>query len=165
MAAAVGDILALPLPTVFAGGDRRRAEVDGYAVRWVTEPSIGRDADAVGTAVFGGSPAPGDVIAKKIESVAAGRGGNVVAYADDVPVGFASLEVVDGVARMSGGAVLEEHRGRGIYRALVAERLTYASSRGASMALTRGGVKTSSPILRGLGFVAYGQECVYRLPL
>jgi GNAT superfamily N-acetyltransferase len=62
-------------------------------------------------------------------------------------------------------AVLEPYRGRGVYRALVAARLTYAAGHGATMALTQGRPSTSSPILQRLGFVAYGRERTYRLPL
>jgi hypothetical protein len=40
-------------------------------------------------------------------------------------------------------------------------RLAY----GAAMALVKGRVETSGPILRRAGFTAYGQEVVYRVPL
>ena len=69
------------------------------------------------------------------------------------------------MARLWGGAVLEAHRGRGVYRALVAARMTYAAEHGATMALTQGRITTSSPILQRLGFISYGQERSYRLPL
>jgi hypothetical protein len=49
--------------------------------------------------------------------------------------------------------------------ALLAARLTYAVEHGATMALTQGNIATSSPILQRLGFVSYGQERSYRLPL
>ena len=81
------------------------------------------------------------------------------------PVAVAAVEVADGVARLWGGGVLESHRGRGIYRALVATRLTYAVEHGATMALSQGNITTSSPILHRLGFISYGQERSYRLPL
>lgn len=61
--------------------------------------------------------------------------------------------------------MLEAYRGRGIYRALVAARMTYAAEHGATMALTQGRTITSSPILQRLGFVSYGQQRSYRLPL
>jgi hypothetical protein len=48
---------------------------------------------------------------------------------------------------------------------MVAARLTYAVEHGATMVLSQGNVTTSSPILQRLGFVAYGQERAYRLPL
>jgi GNAT superfamily N-acetyltransferase len=98
-------------------------------------------------------------------AVAAGTGGAVVASLDGTPVGVAGVEVADGVARLWGGGVLEAYRGRGVYRGLVAARMTYAAERGATMALTQGRLATSSPILQRLGFVSYGQERSYRLPL
>jgi GNAT superfamily N-acetyltransferase len=138
-------------------------------VRWWTAPEVARDANTVGNSLFGGSRASDDVIARRVaeerEKFAAGAGGGVVAYADGTPVAVAAVEVADGVARMWGGGVLESHRGRGIYRALVATRLTYAVEHGATMALSQGNIATSSPILQRLGFVSYGQERSCRLPL
>ncbi len=61
--------------------------------------------------------------------------------------------------------MLREHRGRGIYRALLAARLEYAVRHGATMALVKGRVETSGPILRRAGFAAHGQERSYRVPL
>lgn len=161
---ATGDVLALAMPA-----DIKVPDLPGLELRWASVPQITRDANTIGVAVFGGSPAPDDVVARRAEAVAetvaAGTGGSMVAYVDDIPVAMTTLDVVDGVARLAGGAVLEAYRGRGIYRALVAARLTYAAEHGATMALTQGDVTTSSPILRRLGFVWYGQERSYRLPL
>lgn len=158
------DVLAMPLPS-----DLGTTELPGLEVRWRTTPKVGRDANTVGIATFGGTRAPDVDVALQAasdrETVAAGFGGAVVAYLDDTPVAVAGLEVADNVARLWGGGVLEAHRGRGVYRALVAARLTYAVEHGATMALTKGRVSTSSPILRRLGFVSYGQERTYRLAL
>ena len=70
-----------------------------------------------------------------------------------------------GVARLWGGAVVPAARGRGIYRAVLAERLSYAVTHGASMALVKGKIDTSGPILRRAGFTAFGQEPNYDVPL
>jgi GNAT superfamily N-acetyltransferase len=99
------------------------------------------------------------------DAVPAGTGGAVVAYLDGTPVGVAGVEVADGVARLWGGGLLEAYRGRGVYRALVAARMTYAAEHGATIAFTQGRIAASSPILQRLGFVSYGQERSYRLPL
>jgi GNAT superfamily N-acetyltransferase len=88
-----------------------------------------------------------------------------VAYLDGRPVGTGGLTVADGVGRLWSGSVLEEFRGRGIYRALLSARLAYAVHHGATMALVKGRVETSGPILRRAGFTPHGQERSYRVPL
>lgn len=142
-------------------------------MRWLTAPEVARDANTIGVSVFGGSLASDDEPARRAaayrDTVAARTGGALVGYLDGTPVGVAGVEIADGVARLwggcGGGAVLEAYRGRGVYRALVAARMTYAAEHGATMALTQGRIATSSPILRRLGFVSYGQERTFRLPL
>lgn len=157
-----GDVLALALPAVV-----EPPEIPGLELRWATESQVGRAVETVAIAAFGGSPAPDAVVAQRTaatrESVAGGAGGSMAAYLDGRPAGFATIEIVGGVARLAGGAVLLEHRGRGIYRALVAERLAYAVEHGATMALSSGNARTSSPILQRLGFTVFGQEHFYRL--
>ena len=44
-------------------------------------------------------------------------------------------------------------------------RLAYAVAHGATMALVKGKVDTSGPILRRAGFDVFGQETVYRISL
>jgi GNAT superfamily N-acetyltransferase len=73
--------------------------------------------------------------------------------------------MVDGVARLWGGVVTPPVRGRGVYRTMLDARLSYAVTHGATMALVKGRVDTSGPILRRAGFVAYGREPVYDIPL
>ncbi len=158
------DVLATALPA-----DVKAPDVPGLEARWITTPEVARDGNAVGVSVFGGSVASDDELARRAaayrDAVAAGTGGIVVAYLGGTPVAVAGLELVDSVARLSGGGVLEAYRGRGVYRALVAARVTYAAEHGATMALTQGDIATSSPILRRLGFVSSGREHSYRLPL
>jgi hypothetical protein len=69
------------------------------------------------------------------------------------------------VARLWGGGVVPEARGRGAYRAVLAERLRYACEQGATLALVKGRVETSGPVLRRAGFAAHGQERSYVLTL
>jgi GNAT superfamily N-acetyltransferase len=139
------DVLALALPA-----DVKAPDLPGFEVRWRTTPEVARDANTVGISAFGGNRASDDELAKRAAAdratVAAGTGGALVAYLD-------------------GGAVLEPYRGRGLYRALVAARLTYAAEHGATLAFTQGRISTSSPILQRLGFTSYGQERCYLLPL
>lgn len=138
-------------------------------VRWATDFATALDGSAVGVAAFGGALPPDDRIAQNAARDAAtvpvGEGGMVVAYIGDLAAGAGGVSVVDGVARLHGGAVVESARGLGVYRAVLAARLSYAVTHGAMMALVKGKVDTSGPILRRAGFTAYGQEPVYRVPL
>ena len=139
------------------------------ALRWTLDEPTLRDAYRVLKVVFGGDIPPDQRLRIETDQVRrdvdAGRGGGVVAYVGGEPVGTGGLTVADGVARLWSGSVLEAHRGRGVYRALLAERLGYAARHGATMALVKGRVETSGPILRRAGFAAHGQERSYRVPL
>lgn len=138
-------------------------------LRWVTSMAAARDSAAIDAAVFGGSMPPEDHLAGSAKqgsvSVPAGEGGTVVAYVDGRPAGSGGVTMADGVARLWGGGVLGPARGQGVYRAVLAARLQYAAARGATMALVKGRVETSGPILRRAGFAAYGRELIYRVPL
>ena len=48
---------------------------------------------------------------------------------------------------------------------MLAARLDYAAAHDMTMALVKGRVQTSGPILRRAGFGVYGQERSYRLTL
>ncbi len=79
------------------------------------------------------------------------------------PVSTGGWTLADGFARLWGAATLEGFRGRGTYRAVLAERLRYAAAHGARTAIVKGRVATSAPILERCGFVRYGEERAYRL--
>lgn len=136
---------------------------------WATTFEVARDGAAVGVSGFGGALPPDDRIrenaARDTGTVRDGQGGMLVAYSDGAAVGSGGVTLADGVARLWGGAVVPGARGRGIYRAVLAERLAYAARSGATMALVRGKVDTSGPILRRAGFAAFGQETTYSVPL
>ena len=59
---------------------------------------------------------------------------------------------VDGAARLWGGVTLPRLRSRGAYRAVLAERLALAVAHGADIALVKGRIDTSAPILARAGF-------------
>jgi GNAT superfamily N-acetyltransferase len=80
-------------------------------------------------------------------------------------VGTAGVTVAGPDARLWGGGVLPEARDRGVYRALLAARLEYAVERQCEIAIVKGRVDTSGPILRRAGFSAYGTERSYLLDL
>ena len=122
----------------------------------------------IGADVFGDSMPPEAEIAAEVgraQTDSESGSGSVVAYLDGVPVGCGGLSLVDGVARLWGGAVRDEARGRGAYRAVLGARLRRGVERGATMALVKGRIQTSGPILRRAGFDVYGEERSYRVPL
>ncbi len=79
----------------------------------------------------------------------------VVALAGDTPVSAARMELVPGTrfAGLWGGGTVEAWRGRGIYRALVAQRARAAADRGYRY-LQVDATGQSRPILERLGFHA-----------
>jgi hypothetical protein len=74
-----------------------------------------------------------------------------IAYLDGEPAGRATGSFSEHGVSLFGGAVRQEARGRGVYRALVHTRLADAAARGTPVALTQGG-RLSRPILARLGF-------------
>ena len=68
------------------------------------------------------------------------------------------------VAKLWGAVTLPAFRRRGSYRAVLAERLRLARDHGAELALVKGRVETSGPILLRAGFTDYGEERCYWLP-
>jgi GNAT superfamily N-acetyltransferase len=138
-------------------------------IRWATDFETAQDGAAIGVTGFGGTLPPDERIeanaARDAASVPAGDGGMLVAYADGLPAGSGGVVMADGVARLWGGAVVPSARGKGVYRAVLGARLSYAVTHGATMALVKGNVATSGPILRKAGFAAFGREPLYDVPL
>jgi GNAT superfamily N-acetyltransferase len=144
-------------------------EPDEVELRWATDVATARDALAIGVEVFGGAMPPDEDVyrnaAREAVGLGVGRGGSVVAYLDGRPVGTGGIASRGTAAGLWGGAVIEGFRGRGIYRAMLAARLEYAAAHDMTMALVKGRVQTSGPILRRAGFGVYGQERSYRMAL
>lgn len=103
--------------------------------------------------------------AENAESLSSGAGGRALARVDGRAVSTGGCTVVDGFVRLWGAATLPEARGRGAYRAVLAERLRIGASMGATTALVKGRISTSAPILARAGFTHYGDERGYRLTL
>jgi GNAT superfamily N-acetyltransferase len=78
-----------------------------------------------------------------------------IALADGEVVGAAQMLAGRTAVFLMGGAVREESRGRGAYRALVRARWDAAVERG-TPALTVGAGSMSAPVLEGLGFETVG---------
>ena len=69
------------------------------------------------------------------------------------------------IAQLWGAVTVPEYRRRGSYRAVLAERLRLAREHGAALALVKGRVETSGPILVRAGFADYEQQRCYWLPI
>ena len=64
-------------------------------------------------------------------------------------------------AYLIGGAVADDHRGRGVYKALVEARLAMLRSQGCALAVTQARAATSAPILGHLGMRRVYESEVY----
>ena len=92
-------------------------------------------------------------------------GFRVVAFVDGQPASSGGCTLSGEVAKLWGAVTLPAFRRRGSYRAVLAERLRLARDHGANLALVKGRVETSQPILVRAGFADYGEERCYWLPL
>ncbi len=124
---------------------------EGVVLRAVTSPDDVRAASATADRVFGDplSPERADDLLRRIAA-----GGEVwVAEEDGLVVSTGRLEPVPGTAfaGLWGGATLESHRHRGIYRALTAARARSAVARGFRV-LHSDSTEHSRPILERSGF-------------
>lgn len=162
------DVLARTLADPGDGEPEPEAAAD-VELRWSDDLADFADAVHLAAEVFGGVATDRAALEATFDGEAAkvhsGGGGAVVAYLDGRPVGSGGLTVVGSDARLWGGVVLPEARGRGIYRAVLAARLAYAREAGADLAIVKGRVATSGPILRRAGFAAFGQERSWLLPI
>jgi hypothetical protein len=70
----------------------------------------------------------------------------------EVPVSTGGCTLRGEIAHLWGAVTLREHRRRGCYRAVLAERLRLAQAHGATLALVKGRAETSGPILLRAGF-------------
>ena len=152
------DVLALPI----ADGLPDFGVPPDVVVREVTDEATLRDAHVVSTDAFGGGSPSDQQIATELEELRTGLPegpvGRVVSYVDGRPAGTGGWTRAGPVFRLWGGATHTELRGRGAYRAVLAERLRLARAAGATLGLSLGRVETSAPILRGLRFVRYGEQ-------
>ena len=87
-------------------------------------------------------------------------GRQFIASIDQRVVGTAFAVLGEAGVNLFGGSVLEEARGSGVYKALIAARWEAAVARG-TPALTVQAGRMSKPIVEKLGFVEVGQAHVY----
>jgi GNAT superfamily N-acetyltransferase len=93
---------------------------------------------------------------------ATGRHHWYLARVDGVPVATCGMITKPRSVYLVGGNVLEPYRRRGIYRALVDERLRHAQELGYTFATTQAREATSAPILERLGFQTLYRSRVYK---
>ncbi|GAB3249796.1 GNAT family N-acetyltransferase [Nocardioides dilutus] len=136
------------------------------AVREVDDLETLGDYDRIGVDVFGGTLRTEEELQSSLASIAdGGRDPMLVAYRGDAALGTGGFSVAGDVLRLWGGAVVAEARGTGVYRAVLDHRLRVGRDRGCRLALVKGRVETSAPVLRRAGFAAYGEERAYRLSI
>jgi ribosomal protein S18 acetylase RimI-like enzyme len=121
----------------------------GIEIRRVSDAAGFADNVAAAAQVFD-RPWPQDEIAVRLADPNLAL---YVAYADGAAIGSGRLEAPPGsaFAGLWGGGVTPGHRGRGIYRAMVATRAREAARRGCRF-LAVDARETSRPILQRLGF-------------
>jgi GNAT superfamily N-acetyltransferase len=126
----------------------------GVAVRAVGADGVA-DLVAVHDAVFGGDHA--DLGAVVLAGLERGTVVPVVAYDGEDPVAAARIELYPRTrfAGLWGACTLPSHRGRGIFRALVAVRAEHARRRGFRY-LQADALETSRPLFARLGFTDLG---------
>jgi hypothetical protein len=126
-----------------------------------------REVDAVNVPVWKQAPLDEEGLRAELAEVSAalasGEGVRVLGRIGGDAVSTGGCTIVDGFVRLWGAATLEGSRGRGAYRAVLAERLRVGAELGARTALVKGRVSTSAPILARTGFRHYGDERAYRL--
>ena len=93
--------------------------------------------------------------AEAVRDLAAWSSFRVLASVEGDPAAVGGCTLRGEVAHLWGAVTLREYRRRGAYRAVLAERLRLARAHGATLALVKGRVETSGPILLRSGFAAY----------
>ncbi|WP_091230333.1 hypothetical protein [Microbacterium sp. 3J1] len=142
---------------------------DGVTAEVVRTLDQVREVDAINVPVWQQQPLDEEGLRVELDEVTsaleAGTQLRVLARldADGRAVSTGGCTIVDGFVRLWGAATLEEDRGRGAYRAVLAERLRASATLGAQTALVKGRTATSAPILARAGFTHYGDERGYLL--
>lgn len=104
-----------------------------------------------------------EVVSECAAEYSSRRGARFVAWLDGEGVSNGGLTMAGEVARLWGGATLPHARRRGVYAAVLAERLRVALDWGATLALVKGRIETSAPILRRFGFRPHGREVTWEV--
>jgi GNAT superfamily N-acetyltransferase len=153
-------LLALDLASAFID-NVARSEIE---IRRVSDPASLETYARVNERAFGAPPkSSASVLAARIFGEAADTQA-FVAYLGGEPAAAGRLELPPerSFAQLWGGGTVAPYRGRGAYRALVAERARIARARGYRF-LTVDAKETSRPILERLGFTALTTVCAWNL--
>jgi GNAT superfamily N-acetyltransferase len=140
--------------------------VPGLTVRETTSREDYDAVQSVTTTVFGLPTPPAAAEAGFVELYErqireTGHSGRFLAVDGERAAGAAGLALEGPVAFLWGTGVLAEHRGRGIYGALVDARCRTAIDQGAEIALVIAQTGTSGPILKRHGFRVVGPIRTY----
>lgn len=141
----------------------------GVDVRLVQEEATFRAAVSV-TVRGWGRPETGEAelardLAEALKDLASWSSFRVLALVDGEPASTGGCTLRGEVAQLWGAVTLRPFRHRGSYRAVLAERLRLAREHGAALAIVKGRVATSGPILLRAGFSDYDEERCYWLPV
>jgi GNAT superfamily N-acetyltransferase len=132
----------------------------GVEARLVSNIDEYRTAIEIAMAAFNESPEDAAGWMKAIPELWASHDGihmyTHLAFLDGRPVGFGFATVANGGVLLGGSGVLEEARGHGVYRALVAARWEEAARLGHLGLVIHAG-SMSKPILERCGFQAVGE--------
>ncbi len=141
----------------------------GVVVELVCDERTCRLASAVSVPGWGMTEPDEAEIARRLQEVvqdlATWSTFRVVAMVDNEPVSTGGCTLVGEVAQLWGAITLPASRGHGSYRAVLAERLRLARDHGATLAMVKGRVLASGPILLRAGFADYGEERCFWLSI
>ncbi len=119
------------------------------------------DVFCAGWSVEGARRAELEADARRELSDSARRVRYFVASVDGTPVGAGTLKLLPRSGYLMGSVVLPSHRGRGVYRALVAARVALLRTLGVPLATIEASRVTAAPICARLGFRAVCETSRY----
>jgi GNAT superfamily N-acetyltransferase len=150
----IADVATLPHESPLPEGVEMREVVDeggSAALMRVSEEGFGEASETFGRQV--------------LADIRAGTTRAVVAYAGDRPISMGRVELYAGTefGGLFGGATVPDWRGRGVFRAVVAQRTAWAAEAGRRYLQTDAS-DDSRPILERLGFIPVGTTTPYIHP-
>lgn len=142
---------------------------DGVEVRQVSDRAGIELAGRIQAEVFDMSPPTEAQVVDQVAAVALPEAERLircyVGYVDGEPAGSCGSTVDGDALRFWDGSVRAAYRGRGLYRAMVAQRLRDARPTTADFGLVKAVDDTSAPILKRLGFTLYGEQRCFSTPV
>ena len=149
-------------------GTPPRVGPDAPDVRPVLDAHDAAGLDRVDVTVFDEKPADDARLAELVTECRAQwearTDARFVAWRGDEPLGSGGLSRAGDVLRLWGGATMPAARRQGVYAAVLRTRLMTGWDWGTTLAIVRGRVETSAPLLRGTGFTPVGRELSVVVP-